>query len=158
MTLFRIQRGTICRVYPCKLSGFVSEAGQSEPVQSPSACFTIIGEELRRFWIAQKGWRLHTNYVLDTKPVPEVGYKRQKSHSEFAGNAEYGKCTSRNLSYFGYKLVVLSTLDGIPVAYELLPANLDERLAAEAEIDYLSSCDIFADKGFLGFEWQTRFF
>lgn len=115
-------------------------------------------EEIRRFWIVQKGWHLHPNYLLDTKPVPVVGYKRQKSHSEFAGSAEYGKCASRNLSYFGYQLVVLSTLGGIPVAYELVPANLDERLAAEAVIDYLASCDVFADKGFLGFEWQTSIF
>lgn len=118
----------------------------------------LLVEQLRRFWIVQKGWHLHTNYLLDTKPVPVVGYKRLKSHSDFAGNADYGRCASRNLSYFGYKLVVLSTLSGIPVAYELVPANLDERLAAEAVIDYLASCDIFADKGFLGFEWQTRIF
>jgi hypothetical protein len=118
----------------------------------------LLVEQFRRFWIVQKGWHLHTNYLLDTKPVPVVGYKRLKSHSDFAGNADYGRCVSRNLSYFGYKLVVLSTLNGIPVAYELVPANLDERLAAEAVIDYLASCDIFADKGFLGFEWQTRIF
>lgn len=118
----------------------------------------LLVEQLRRFWIVQKGWHLHTNYLLDTKPVPVVGYKRLKSHSDFAGNANYGQCASRNLNYFGYKLVVLSTLSGIPVAYELVPANLDERLAAEAVIDYLSSCDIFADKGFLGFEWQTSIF
>ncbi len=47
---------------------------------------------------------------------------------------------------------------GIPVAYELVPANLDERLAAEAVIDNLASCDIFADKGFLGHERQTSIF
>ena len=41
---------------------------------------------------------------------------------------------------------------GIPVAYELVPANLDERQAVEAVIDYLASCDIFADKGFLRHE------
>jgi len=115
-------------------------------------------EQFRRFWIVQKGWHLHTNYLLDTKPVPVVGYKRFKKHSDFVGNAEYGRCASRNLNYFGYKLVVLSTLSGIPVAYELVPANLDERLAAEAVMDYLANCDIFADKGFLGFEWQTSIF
>jgi hypothetical protein len=49
-------------------------------------------------------------------------------------------------------------LDGIPVVYDLVPANLDERLAAESVIDYLSCCDIFADKGFIGFEWQTSIF
>ena len=118
----------------------------------------LLVEQLRRFWIVQKGWHLQSCYLMDTKPVPVVGYKRLKSHSDFAGNANYGRCVSRNLSYFGYKLVVLSTLSGIPVAYEMVPANFDERLAAEAVIDYLASCDIFADKGFLGFEWQTRIF
>lgn len=118
----------------------------------------LLVEQFRRFWIIRKGWHLQTNYLLDTKPVPVVGYKRSKSHSDFAGNADYGRCASRNLSYFGYKLVILSTFNGIPMAYELVSANLDERLAAEAVIDYLASCDILADKGFLGFEWQTRIF
>ena len=118
----------------------------------------LLVEQFRRFWIVQKGWHLHTNYLLDTKPVPVLGYKRQQSHSDFAGKAEYGRCVSRNLNYFGYKLVVFSTLNGIPVAYDLVPANLDERLAAETVIDYLAGCDIFADKGFLGFEWQTSIF
>jgi len=118
----------------------------------------LLVEQLRRFWIVQKGWHLQSSYLMDTKPVPVVGYKRLKSRSEFAGNANYGRCASRNLNYFGYKLVALSTLSGIPVAYELVPANLDERLAAEAVIDYLASCDIFADKGFLGHEWQTSIF
>jgi hypothetical protein len=118
----------------------------------------LLVEQFRRFWIKQKGWHMQTCYLMDTKPVPVVGYKRLKSHSDFAGNANYGRCVSRNLRYFGYKLVMLSTLSGIPVAYELVPANLDERLAAEAVMDHLSSCDIFADKGFLGFEWQTSIF
>jgi hypothetical protein len=89
----------------------------------------LLVEHFRRFWIIQKGWHLHTNYLLDTQPVPVVGYKRLQSQSDFAGNAEYGRCASRNLNYFGYKLVALSTLHGIPVAYELVPANLDERVA-----------------------------
>jgi hypothetical protein len=118
----------------------------------------LLVEHLRRFWIVQKGWHLQSDYLLDTKPVPVVGYKRLKSHSDFAGHAEYGRCASRNLKYFGYKLVVLSTWSGIPVVYELVPANLDERLAAEAVIDFPSNCDILADKGFLGFDWQTCIF
>ena len=115
-------------------------------------------EELRRSWIIQKGWHLHTNYLLDTKPVPVLGYKRHKNHSDFAGHAEYGHCASRNLKYFGYKLVVLSTLDGLPIVYELVPANLDERLAAEAVIDFVGHSQIFADKGFLGADWQACMF
>ena len=118
----------------------------------------LLVEHLRRHWIQQKGWHLQAQFLLDTKPVPVVGYKRSKRHSDFAGSANYGKCASRNMQYFGYKLVTLSTLSGIPVVYDLVPANTDERLAAEAVIDYLVSCDIFADKGFIGLEWQTQIF
>jgi hypothetical protein len=118
----------------------------------------LLIEELRRYWIIQKHCHLHSNYLLDTRPVPVMGYKRRKGQSDFAGSANYGHCASHNLDYFGYKLVTISTLDGIPVVYDLVPANLDERLAAESVIDYLSNCDIFADKGFIGFEWQTSIF
>ena len=116
----------------------------------------LLVEELRRYWIVQKGYHLRSHYLLDTKPVPVLGYKRRKSRSDFAGNANYGHCASRNLDYFGYKLVAVSTLEGVPVAYELVPANLDERLAAESVIDYLSNCSILADKGFIGADWQEN--
>ena len=72
--------------------------------------------------------------------------------SDFSGSADYGRCVSRNLKYFGYKLVAVCTLCGIPVVYELVPANTDERLAAETVIDYFSFCDFFGDKGFLGWK------
>jgi len=118
----------------------------------------LLVEELRRFWITQKGWHQQTCYLMDTKPVPVMGYKRSKSHSNFMGSANYGHCVSRNLKYFGYKLITITTLDGIPILYDLVPANLDERLAAEAVIDHLSACDLLADKGFIGVEWQTQIF
>ena len=56
------------------------------------------------------------------------------------------------------KLVLLSTLDGIPVAYELVPANSDERLAAETVLSTIQNCDVFGDKGFLGEDWQQEQF
>jgi hypothetical protein len=118
----------------------------------------LLVEQLRRYWLVQKGWCLESKYLLDTKPVPVLGYKRNKSHSDFAGSADFGRCVSRNLKYFGYKLVTVSTLYGIPMVYDLVPANTDERKAAEAILDYFSFCDLFADKGFLGQKWQTQVF
>ena len=40
--------------------------------------------------------------------------------------------------------------------YDLVPANVDKRLAAETVTGYLTSCDIFADKDFIGFEWLNE--
>lgn len=87
-----------------------------------------------------------------------MSYKRNKKHSDFIGSADYGYCASRNMNYFGYKLVTLVTLDGIPVVYVLVLANLDERSDAEVVIDYVHGCDILTDKGFIGSEWQSNIF
>ena len=98
-------------------------------------------EKLRQHWLAQLGATLATELLLDTKPVPVLSYKRGKSHSDFAGIAGYGVCASRNLKYYGFKLVILTTMDGMPVVYELVPANSDERAAAEEVLDYVWGCD-----------------
>jgi hypothetical protein len=116
----------------------------------------LLVEELRRHWAILLGVTFHSQFLLDTKPVPVVGYKRSKRRSDFAGSAAYGVCASGNMKYFGYKLVMLSTLDGIPVAYELVPANSDERAAAEEVLSAIWNSDIYGDKGFLGEIWQQE--
>lgn len=113
-------------------------------------------EHLRRDWLVQLGALSETQFLLDTKPIPVLGYKRSKRHSQFAGRADYGRCVSRNLHYFGYKLVTITTLTGLPVVYELVPANTDERAAAETVLGYLNGGEVFADKGFIGEDWQVH--
>lgn len=85
-----------------------------------------------------------------------MGYKRSKSHSDFAGEADYGYCSSRKLYYWGYKLVMLTTLEGLPIMYELVSANTDERKAAETVLPYVQNAIIIGDKGFIGEEWQSQ--
>ena len=91
--------------------------------------------------------------LLDTKPIPVVGYKRNKNGSDFLDSAGYGVCVSRKLQYFGYKLVALTTLAGLPLVYDLVPANTDERIAAETVLIQAAGADIFGDKGFIGEFW-----
>lgn len=112
-------------------------------------------EALRQEWVRLLGGYNERQLLLDTKPVPVVGQTRSKRRSDFAGEAAYGYCAARQLHYFGYKLVSLVTLDGLPVVYDLVPANLDERNAAEAVLFRVEDCDIFADKGFIGEDWQA---
>jgi hypothetical protein len=118
----------------------------------------LLVEELRRYWLQELGLLTQVDLLLDTKPVPVIGYKRSKQRSDFAGSADYGHCASRNMKYYGYKLVSLCTLEGIPVVYELVSANTDERLAAESVLFALRGCRIYADKGFIGEDWQESIF
>lgn len=115
-------------------------------------------EELRRSWVQQMGAHFEQTLLLDTKPIPVVGYKRSKRQSDFEGSASYGWCASRKLHYFGYKLVVVSTLNGVPLVYALVPANTDERAAAEAVLGEIHGCDILGDKGFIGGDWQQEIY
>lgn len=112
-------------------------------------------EMLRRDWLGELGVSDPKRLLLDTKPIPALGYKRSKTHSAFAGSAGYGHCAARNFNYFGYKLVMLTTLSGLPVVYDLVAANTDEREAAEVVLQQVRDCDIFGDKGFIGDDWQT---
>jgi hypothetical protein len=118
----------------------------------------LLVEAMRRYWLQELGLLTQTDLLLDTKPIPVMGYKRSKKRSDFAGSAEYGHCASRKMKYYGYKLVSLCTLDGIPIVYELVPANTDERLAAESVLYALRGCRIYSDKGFIGEDWQEKIF
>ena len=111
-------------------------------------------EQLRRFWVVELGATSETCFVLDTKPIPVLGLKRDKRHSDFSGNASPGWCSAKSMNYFGYKLVLLATWQGVPIAYDLVPANTDERAASVGVLQFVSGCDIYADKGFISASWQ----
>lgn len=111
-------------------------------------------EPLRQHWLVELEVLNERQFLLDTKPVPVLGYKRDKRHSDFLGSADYGYCASRHLRYFGYKLVSVLTLEGLIVRYELVSAHTDERAAPETVLEAFYGCAIFADKGFIGAPWQ----
>ena len=112
-------------------------------------------EQFRQAWLIRLGVTLACEGLLDTKPIPVIGYRRSKQRSDFLGSATYGYCASKKMHYFGYKLVAISTLGGIPLIYDLVPAHTDERQAAESLLGQLSGFQLFADKGFLGQAWQA---
>ena len=112
---------------------------------------------LHRAWAQQLGAQFERHFLLDTTPVPVVAYRRDKRHSEFYGSATYGYCAARRLKYFGYKLVLLTTLAGLPLAFELVPAATDERVAADEILATLpENSDVWSDKGFIGADWQAE--
>ena len=127
-----------------------------------SRALRLIVDKLRSHLADSFGTQLASLYVLDTEPVPVVGYKRPKNRSDFLGSAEYGYCKSKELHYWGYKLVMLITAEGIPVAFELVPANTDERDAAEEVLPAANPGSIaLGDKGFISEErqqdWENRY-
>jgi len=113
-------------------------------------------EQLRQHWLTEAAIDTERSFILDTKPLPVMGMKRRKTASDFLNSASYGYCASRNLHYFGYKLVMLTTLEGLPVVYDLVPAHTDERAAALSVLTRVRHSSILADKGFIGTDWQAE--
>ncbi len=78
--------------------------------------------------------------VVDSAPV-ECGRSRETvKRSDLAGWAEYGYCASHSRFFWGLRLHLVCTLQGLPIAFALTGAKADERetlldlLAAECEL------------------------
>ena len=95
--------------------------------------------------------------LLDSTPVPVGASRETVRRSEFAGHAAYGYCASHSRYFWGFRLYLLCASDGMPIAFELAPANAPEREVA-AEMLRRVSLDgytVIADKGFAGEEFEA---
>lgn len=95
--------------------------------------------------------------LLDSTPVPVGASRETVKRSAFAGHAAYGYCASHSRYFWGFRLYLLCASDGMPICFELAPANAPERdVAAEmltrVELDGYT---VIADKGFAGAEFEA---
>jgi hypothetical protein len=66
-------------------------------------------------------------WVVDSTPV-ECGRSRETAQrSDLAGWAEYGYCASHSRWFWGLRLHLICTLQGLPVGFALTGAKADER-------------------------------
>ena len=94
--------------------------------------------------------------LLDSTPVPCAQSRQTARRSELAGSAAYGWCKSHSRYFWGFRLYLLCAPDGMPIAFELAPANVPERqvageLVRRVELDGYT---VLADKGFAGKEFE----
>lgn len=75
-------------------------------------------------------------WVVDSTPM-ECGRSRETvKRSDLAGWAEYGYCASHSRFFWGLRLHLVCTLQGLPVAFALTGAKADER---ETLLDLLAA-------------------
>ncbi len=94
--------------------------------------------------------------LLDSTPVPCGASRETARRSEFAGHAGYGYCRSHSRYFWGFRLYLLCSADGTPIAFELAPANAPERDVAREMLERvpLAGHTVIADKGFAGREFE----
>lgn len=90
--------------------------------------------------------------LLDSTPVPAGASREAVKRSEFAGHAAYGYCASHSRFFWGFRLYLLCAPDGMPICFELAPANAPEREVAAQMLERaeLDGYTVLADKGFAG--------
>jgi hypothetical protein len=93
-------------------------------------------------------------WLVDSTPV-ECGRSRETvKRSVMAGYASYGYCASHSRFSWGLRLHLIATPSGLPVAYALTGAKVDERDTALAMIHLDPALDgrtgqvLMADKGY----------
>jgi hypothetical protein len=98
-------------------------------------------------------------WMTDATPVPCGASRETALRSDLAGHASYGYCASHSRWYWGMKLYLVCSGDGMPIMWCLANPKLGERevLAALLEHNHQlirTGQILLADKGFAGAEFK----
>jgi hypothetical protein len=99
--------------------------------------------------------------LIDATPLPCGTSRETAKRSALAGWAGYGYCASHSRFYWGLKLYLVTTLEGMPVVWCLADPKLGERDVATELLGHAHDLRAFpagvvviGDKGFAGREFE----
>jgi hypothetical protein len=92
--------------------------------------------------------------LVDGTLLSCANYAGCAQQSLFAGFAGYGYCPSKSQWCWGMRLVLMSDRNGVPVGYDLTPANEREYEATYRLAQAHPGATLFADKGLWGADYQ----
>lgn len=98
--------------------------------------------------------------LIDSTPLPCAASRETVTRSELAGHAGYGYCRSHSRFFWGLRLYLATTAEGMPVTWCLANPKLGERevMTSLLERDHhliRTGQVILADKGFAGKEFEA---
>jgi hypothetical protein len=99
--------------------------------------------------------------LIDATPLPCGTSRETAKRSELAGFANYGYCASYSRYYWGLKLYLVTTLEGMPIVWCLADPKLGEREVAADLLGHAQDLTalpvgvvVIGDKGFAGREFD----
>lgn len=98
--------------------------------------------------------------LVDSTPLPCAASRETVRRSDLAGHAGYGYCASHSRWFWGFRLYLVTTAEGMPVIWGLARPGLGERevVAALLERDHClvrAGQVILGDKGFAGRDFEA---
>jgi hypothetical protein len=98
--------------------------------------------------------------LVDSTPLPAAASRETVKRSDLAGDAGYGYCASHSRFFWGFRLYLVCTAEGMPIIWGLANPKLGEREATQALLEHDhhlvgAGQVILGDKGFAGAEFEA---
>ena len=87
--------------------------------------------------------------VIDSAPIPVCHNVRARRCRSFAGEATWGWCAAKKAYFYGFRLHLLITEQGLPVAWTVLTAKCHDRKGLDALTADQSGLDLYGDSACL---------
>ncbi len=94
--------------------------------------------------------------VIDSLPVPVVGFHHARGAHRWYGEAAYGYVAAKRQTIFGYKLHLLITHGGLILDFALVPANHADGALTEQLLIDKARLTALGDKGYLNGPLQAH--
>lgn len=95
-------------------------------------------------------------FLADGFPLPICHLARHRQSKLFSGKVAKHFCAAKDEHYYGFKVLLVTTQQGVPVDYTIDAANVDERELL-TRIPLCQHSTIIADKGFISDKLKTTF-
>jgi hypothetical protein len=96
-----------------------------------------------------------SRYLLDSFPVPVCDNIRINRCRIVSDERYRGKMTSKRRYFYGVRVQIMATSDGIPLEFCILPgACSDLQGLAELALDLPEDAELFVDAGYNFYEWE----
>ena len=98
--------------------------------------------------------------LVDSTPLPCAASRETVKRSDLAGHAGYGYCASHSRYFWGFRLYLIATSEGMPIIWGLANPKLGEREVTQALLEHdhellRAGQVILADKGFAGKDFEA---
>ena len=87
--------------------------------------------------------------LIDSLPLPVVGFAHARGHHRWHGLASYGYNASKKLTFYGFKLHLLATQGGLILDFALAPAHLTDGALTETLLRDKAALTVLGDKAYL---------
>lgn len=89
-------------------------------------------------------------FIIDSMPLPVCKRARARRCKKLRGQAFCGYCAAKREKFFGWRLHLICTATGIPVAFDLLPASQHDLTAIhELTVGLPAGSRVLGDKAFI---------